>query len=187
MVNPIDPGTQVYRVLEKEIGDRGIPIVTPMEGMELGIGLIYLDIYNLTRVEFNRLTIQNEGSDISKYAISSDTNLYSVVYKLSFKNFRRLFPRDMPPVVSDELASNWSTGPVDYIKIPHHGSTNGITDNLLKVLMPEIAVISVGKNSWGFPKLEILDMLAGVGAKILRTDLLGDVEVVTDGNTYWVK
>ncbi|MGA3292315.1 MAG: hypothetical protein ABSC49_04210 [Candidatus Microgenomates bacterium] len=52
--------------------------------------------------------------------------------------------------------------------------------------MPKIAVISVGKNSWSFPKQEILDILSKYKEKILRADRMGDIEVVTDGNKYWI-
>ena len=62
-----------------------------------------------------------------------------------------------------------------------------MTDNLLKVLKPDLAVISVGKNPWGFPKREILDLLVKYDIKVLRTDLLGDVEVITDGERYWIR
>ena len=96
-------------------------------------------------------------------------------------------PGDIPPEISDRPASGQQIGTVDYIKIPHHGSLNGLTENLLKVSKPKIAVISVGKNSWGFPRPEILDMLNNYGVKILRTDQVGDVEVVTDGTKYWIR
>jgi competence protein ComEC len=89
--------------------------------------------------------------------------------------------------VSDNLAAGETVGFVNYIKIPHHGSLSGITENLLKVLMPKIAVISVGKNSWNFPHPEILDMLAKYGVNFLRTDQVGDIEVITDGMKYWIK
>jgi competence protein ComEC len=106
---------------------------------------------------------------------------------VSFGKFEALLTGDMPPDVSDKLAEDWSEGPVDYIKIPHHGSKNGLTDNLLKVIMPRLAVISVGKNTYGHPSNEILEMLEKNGIKYLRTDKEGDIEVITDGKEYWIK
>lgn len=187
LINPVDPGTSVYEVLKNEVGGRGIPVVNPVEGMRLGVGMIYLDIFNPNEELFGRLVVKNSNDKLAKYQISDVTNLYSVVYKLSFKNFSGFFPGDAPPEVSDRLASGQPVGTVNYIKIPHHGSVNGLTENLLKVLMPKIAVISVGKNPWNFPRPEILDMLGRYGVKTLRTDEVGDVEVVTDGTKYWVK
>jgi competence protein ComEC len=53
--------------------------------------------------------------------------------------------------------------------------------------MPEIAVISVGKNPWGHPHSEVLDMLASYELRVYRTDKDGEVVVVTDGKKWWVK
>lgn len=187
LINPIDPGTQVYKALKKEVGGRGIPVVNPVAGMELGIGLIHLDIFNPTDILLGQLSIENGNDKLAKYSIGKETNLYSVVYKLSFKNFTGLFSGDIPPEVSDRLAGDPSMGTINYIKIPHHGSINGLTENLLKVVMPKIAVISLGKNPWGFPRPEILEMLTKYNVKILRTDQMGDIEIVTDGEKYWVE
>jgi competence protein ComEC len=176
LINPIDPGTQVYKALENEIGTRGVRVVNPVQGMSIGVGLIHLDIENPSR------ELVDQISDFK----SGETNLYSIVYLLTYGQFRGLFTGDMPPSVSDGLAAGQLIGTVDYIKIPHHGSNNGLTENLLKAVMPKIAVISVGKNSWGFPKNELMDMLNRYSVKVYRTDKMGDVEVVTDGAKYWI-
>lgn len=193
LINPIDPSTQVYRALVSEVGGGGTPVINPTAGMRLRLGLISLDILSPNDGLLNRLTLKEDGSPLTKYSISKETNLYSVVYVLSLENqsndgmgFQAIFPGDIPPEISDELAAGWSMGGVEYIKIPHHGSVNGLTENLLKVLMPKIAVISVGKNPWGLPKTEILDMLKKYNVKVLRTDLVGDIIVSTDGDKYWL-
>lgn len=51
-----------------------------------------------------------------------------------------------------------------------------------------MAVISVGENSsHDHPADEVLRHLAAIGARVLRTDEMGDVEVVTDGEKMWVE
>jgi competence protein ComEC len=185
LINPVDSGTQVYGVLKKEVGGRGIPVINPVEGMKLRLGLIYLDILNPSKELFDRLIIEDGGDKLSKYSISKDTNLYSIVYQLSFGKFTGLFTGDAPPEISDALADDSSIGPVNYIKVPHHGSKNGLTENLLKAVIPKIAVISVGKNPWGFPHKEILDLLEKYGVRVLRTDEKGDTEIITDGEKIW--
>ena len=48
-----------------------------------------------------------------------------------------------------------------------------------------VGVISVAKkNPWGFPSPEIIEMLRNYNVEILRTDEMGDVEVITDGESY---
>ncbi|MFH1863991.1 MAG: MBL fold metallo-hydrolase, partial [bacterium] len=76
---------------------------------------------------------------------------------------------------------------IEYIKVPHHGSKNGLTQKLLEAVVPKLAVISVGKNSYGHPSGETLKILRDYDTKILRTDQLGDVEVISDGEKFWVK
>lgn len=186
LINPIDSGTQIYQALVSGVGGRGMDVINPTAGMKLGIGLIYLDILSPTQQMFEKLSVINGDDMLSKYLLKDETNYYSIIYLLSYKNFKGIFPGDIPPEVSDMLAGNWTLGSVEYIKIPHHGSTNGITENLLKKVMPKIAVISVGVNKWGLPKQEVLNLLTRYNAKILRTDKIGDVEIVADGEKYWI-
>ncbi|MFA6369127.1 MAG: MBL fold metallo-hydrolase [Candidatus Shapirobacteria bacterium] len=70
------------------------------------------------------------------------------------------------------------TEEVDVLKVSHHGSKDGTTDELLEILKPKMAVISVGvKNKYGHPTKEVLDRLTKKGIEILRTDLEGDIIV----------
>jgi competence protein ComEC len=182
LINPIDPGTDVYRLLKNTVGSHGVGVVSPEEGMGLRLGLIYLDILNPDQQLIDQ-----------KFAAGDDTNVYSIVYKLSYGRFSGLFTGDIPPKVSDRLANESAVEGVNYIKVPHHGSANGLTQNLLEKIVstggsPLVGVISVGaKNQWGFPVPSILQMLAKYNVKVYRTDQMGDVEVVTDGEKYWVK
>jgi competence protein ComEC len=188
LINSIDPGTDIYRLLESAVGGRGVGVVNPKGGMVLGLDLIHLDILSPSEAMFSKLTVKDEGDKLSKYSIGKDTNSYSIVYRLSFKKFSGLFTGDIPKEVSDGLSILSGVEGVNYIKIPHHGSANGLTINLLKAAMPKVAVISVGsKNMWGFPAPEILKMLTDNNVTVLRTDKMGDVEVITDGEKIWWK
>lgn len=65
----------------------------------------------------------------------------------------------------------------DILKIPHHGSKNGTSEELLKMANPKEAVISVGKdNKFGHPHAETIQLLESAGIKIRRTDEEGDIE-----------
>ena len=53
----------------------------------------------------------------------------------------------------------------------------------LSAVKPKTAVIEVGaKNTYGHPTPEVLQRLAKSGIKVLRTDINGDVDFVSDGN-----
>lgn len=68
---------------------------------------------------------------------------------------------------------------VDVLKVSHHGSKNGTSDELLETLKAKMAVISVGaKNKFGHPTKEVLDKLKARGIEIRRTDKEGDIIVV---------
>lgn len=65
---------------------------------------------------------------------------------------------------------------VDVLKVSHHGSNTGTSEELLEVLKPKVAVISVGKNNrFGHPTKEILEKLKNKNIEIKRTDLEGEI------------
>lgn len=61
------------------------------------------------------------------------------------------------------------------LKISHHGSLNGTSEELLSALGPAEAVISVGKNSFGHPGKAVVERLAKRGVRVRRTDMEGDI------------
>jgi len=74
------------------------------------------------------------------------------------------------------------------LKVPHHGSNNSVTEELLSVARPSLAVISVGAdNRFGHPTEQTLTRLEQAGIQVLRTDTSGTIEVTTDGDSYWVQ
>jgi hypothetical protein len=93
--------------------------------------------------------------------------------------FRALFTGDIDNDLSDDISRELIVGGgqlIEYIKIPHHGSKNGITEKLLDTIKPAVAVISVGKgNSYGHPHEEVLRILSERDIKIFRTDQIGDI------------
>ena len=65
----------------------------------------------------------------------------------------------------------------DVLKVAHHGSKYSTGEALLTSVKPEIAVISVGYNTYGHPSAEALSRLAAAGAQVYRTDQRGLVTV----------
>ena len=66
---------------------------------------------------------------------------------------------------------------IDVLIVGHHGSRFSTSEELLAAVRPDIAVISVGANSYGHPSGEVLERLYRFGAAVFRTDELGDVTV----------
>jgi hypothetical protein len=68
--------------------------------------------------------------------------------------------------------------PIDVLKVAHHGSKTASTPAFLDVVRPAVAIVSAGAgNPYGHPARSTLDRLAGTGARVLRTDTDGSVEI----------
>lgn len=60
------------------------------------------------------------------------------------------------------------------LKVSHHGSAGATSYRFLREVLPEYAVISVGKNNtYGHPTEKVLSLLRDADVKVYRTDLQG--------------
>ena len=66
---------------------------------------------------------------------------------------------------------------IDLLVVGHHGSRHSTSEELLTDAAPNIAVIPVGRNSFGHPSNEVLDRLELSSTAVYRTDTLGHVTV----------
>ncbi|MBP6867339.1 MBL fold metallo-hydrolase [Candidatus Shapirobacteria bacterium] len=65
---------------------------------------------------------------------------------------------------------------IEVLKVSHHGSENGTSEELLEAIKPTTAVISVGGgNRFGHPREEVLERLSKRNIDIKRTDKEGDI------------
>lgn len=96
--------------------------------------------------------------------------------------FDALVTGDADSFVERMLVKYYDVPDIELYIVGHHGSKYSTCQELLDALRPELAVISVGYNSYGHPAQETLERLADSGAEIYRTDLSGEVSVaVRDG------
>jgi competence protein ComEC len=110
----------------------------------------------------------------------SRPNNTSAVVLVQSKNHRMLFTGDIEPAAQSALFAELPPGGIDVMKVPHHGSRFQHPE--LPIRAPaRIALFSVGEgNRYGHPAQETLDAWRHVGAVIGRTDIHGDLAVVTD-------
>ncbi len=126
------------------------------------------------------------SKEIDQNSADIDLNGLSVVALLTYGNFSMLLTGDAGENVMNQLEN--VAGDIDILKVPHHGSRTGMDDGFLKLVKPEIALISVGqKNKYGHPAKESLDLLKKNNIKIFRTDKNGTIEIISDGRSYKVK
>ena len=187
LANGLDSGASSYQALKNAVGGSGARVVTPKEGMVLGVGMIYLDILSPSQSLLTQEASDSRANILGAFSSKKDPNDFSVVAILRLGEFDALLTGDIGPSEIPEILARGKIRDVEYIKVPHHGSKNGLTHELLDASSPEIGVISVGKNSYGHPNEETLKMLREKGVRTLRTDEDGDIEIITDGNKWWVK
>jgi len=117
-----------------------------------------------------------------------DLNDSSIVAKLIFKNKSFLFTGDAGLPVEQDLLNNKTDLASNVLKVGHHGSKYSTSQEFLGAVLPQYAVISVGKdNDFGHPHLRTINNLEQSQIQILRTDLLGDIELISDGNNLQIK
>ena len=114
-----------------------------------------------------------------------DSNNTSIVAKLIFGQNSFLFTGDAYKSVERELLEKGIDIHSDIVKVAHHGSKTSSAEEFIEKVSPETAIISVGKdNTYGHPHQEVLEILEKYGIRILRTDLDGDIKIISDGKNY---
>lgn len=87
---------------------------------------------------------------------------------------RGLLTGDAEQAALENVAAQ--AGDVDFLKVGHHGSADAVSDAQMRILRPELALISVGAdNDYGHPTQSTLSVLERGGAQVLRTDQRGDI------------
>ena len=177
--NSIAIGTREYSSEEwQEIVEEAflqdIPIV------ELSKGKSILLESNLTVTSIHPSSRLRSNSE-------EDINNNSLVLLLQYKDFELLLTGDIEKEAEREILMTSSRRDVDVIKVPHHGSKTSSSGDILDFFEPEIAVIQVGKNTFGHPHRETLDKLSERNIKTYRNDEKGAVIIKTDGKSIEVK
>jgi len=161
--------------LKKIAEGRHIPIEHELRGQSF--------LWDGVQVDF--LWPQIPPEEIAPSAKNND----SLVVRLQYKERSVLLPGDAEKQAEYAMLSETEAGKLhaDVLKVGHHGSKNSTMPEFLESVGPQIAIISAGEqNPYGHPSPELLERLRGSGARILRTDQEGAVQVVTDGHSLRV-
>jgi len=164
-----------YLAFLDEIKKQNIPveIVKSPEDIVLSADLDLKILYPLT-------DLSNQKFD--------NLNNTSIVSKLIYKNTSFLFTGDAQSEVEDQLLKNKTDLTANVLKVGHHGSKYSTTSEFLEAVKPQYAVISAGKdNDFGHPHMQTLDRLEQDKIGIWRTDLLGTISVISDGQQITIK
>jgi competence protein ComEC len=102
-----------------------------------------------------------------------DPNHLALVMLAHWRRFSMLLTAD-----AEAESTPLDPGPIDVLKVAHHGSDDAGLGALLDRARPRLAVISVGAgNPFGHPTAATLATLAAHGVRTLRTDRDGDIAI----------
>lgn len=106
---------------------------------------------------------------------SLDLNMFALIVTVCVYNRCSLLPSDAPY----ETLEKSVTLPhrIMVLEISHHGSQNGTSAQLLRLVQPSQAVVSVGKNNYGHPSKKVIDFLEKFQIPYKRTDVDGDISI----------
>lgn len=110
------------------------------------------------------------------------TNNNALVFKMVYGKFSMLFTGDIEEPAEKILANKYKNKlKANVLKVAHHGSNSSSTNDLLKYVRPNIALIGVGENNtYGHPNEEVIKRLNDINCKIYRTDKNGEIEIIVD-------
>lgn len=117
----------------------------------------------------------------------SPSNNNSLVVKLHYEKVKILFTGDIEKETEEMLVADKVDLSSDVLKAAHHGSDTSSTKAFLEEAMPDIAVISVGKNNYGHPSGYVLNLMKDIGIVVFRTDFDGAIVLRTYGEDIKLK
>jgi competence protein ComEC len=114
--------------------------------------------------------------------VGDDPNLASLVIRAEIGSFDALLAGD-----AETGAAGYASGPIDVLKVAHHGSVDDGLASFLPEAAPSLAVISVGQNGYGHPAPETVAVLAAARVPVARTDQAGEVVIEVHGSGWSVE
>lgn len=170
--------SKTYERMLEEIQTRRISFIQARRGMniELDSGA-KIEVLNPGQ---NFITeVRNGGSVL---------NANSVVLRLSYGNFALLFTGDAEFETEALLMNEGLNLSAQVLKIGHHGSRHATSGKFLETVKPQAAIISDGAtNDYGHPSQFTLDRLRKARVQTYRTDLQGELTIISDGKNLEIK
>lgn len=157
----------IYKSWKKKIEDKKIPVET--------IDKEKTDLLSGAKLEF----YWPKGEPID-----SNMNNTSIVFKFEKENGKILFLGDAEKEAQSAVLELKQDITSDVVKIAHHGAKESYNEEFIIKAKPKIAIISVGKNSFGHPSEVALRSLESLGIKIYKTISEGDVDLCFDGTNF---
>lgn len=163
----VQNNTKTFEDVLDAIKEKNLKVTTPKVD----------DTFALNMANCTIMSAREEG-------VQDNLNLSSIVIRMTYGEQSFLFMGDAEK--ENEQERSWTK--TNVLKIGHHGSNTSSSEEFLKQVSPQIAVISVGKdNTYGHPKQDTIDKLKNMGSAIYRTDKNGTILIMSDGKNNKVE
>lgn len=138
-------------------------------GDRIDLGDVELRVHHPPLPDWERQRVRNDDS---------------LVIELRYRQVSVLLTGDISSEVERALLPGLDLLPIVILKSPHHGSGTSSSEEFIQAIRPRVVLVSSGRaNPYGHPLPYVLDRYAAAGAKVLRTDLAGQIDLMTDGET----
>ena len=160
-----------YQRLQQSLAFRGLEERVAREGQEImSSGPCRMVVLNPPADEHRDVRLQNG------HVGGHELNNRSVVTRLTCGSHRMLFAADVERDGLSRMTGSMSQGPIEVLKVPHHGAVSSLNRDWLASLHPQYAVFSAGRhNPYRHPAVAVLDAYTSEGISTLRTDRDGGV------------
>lgn len=111
------------------------------------------------------------------YAGKDNDNEKGLGVLVTQDDFDAVILGDLPAYAERLLISGVPMPDTEILVVSHHGSDSSTSKQLLEAIKPDMAIISVGYNSYGHPHPAVLGLLNEHCIEIHRTDLEGNIRV----------
>ena len=171
--SPVKYDSPVYQEWQSLIEEKKIKRTVAQSGQHIKLG---------DGLELEALYAGDAGLGNSASAL----DINSVVLRLVYGDVSVLLTADIFEETERYLLNTRFDLSSTVLKVAHHGSDSSSCLEFLFVVKPQVAVISVGvDNPFGHPSPEVLGRLDTT--HLYRTDVQGNIELITDGKRLWVK
>jgi competence protein ComEC len=119
---------------------------------------------------------------------ANEPNANSIVARLDYGDFSLLLTGDAEAETEERLLARDADISAKILKVGHHGSRYASSEKFLRAGGFKAAIISDGAdNRYGHPSQETLDRLRRSGMKLYRTDLEGEITIISRGSGYEIR
>jgi len=167
------PPNEKERALRTEAEARGLVWRQMLAGHVFAVGAVSVSMINPPAPDWERRRVRNDDS---------------LVMRVRAGDVEIVLTGDISREVEATLPDEADPPPLRLIKVPHHGSNTSSSTPFLRKLLPQVAIISVGRaNTFGHPAAGTLERYEQLGVKVFRTDQDGAVIIETDGHEVRVR